>query len=121
MDIIDITVLFRLGVSGTAWWYGPSDALDTEFTAVYRLSRSPVQSWHMITNDITVSMLSNSWMMTWSRYTNISNIINAIIEQDTETYIQSFCLYFSKFANHFDIKVVKMLLHYIMKCHAYSP
>ena len=41
--------------------------------------------------------------------TNIPNNINAIIEQDTKTYIQSFCFYSSMFTNYLTIKVVKML------------
>ena len=51
---------------------------------------------------------------TKSRDTNIPNSINAIIEQDTKTYIQSFCLYSSMFTNYLAIKVVKMLKHSIM-------
>jgi len=52
---------------------------------------------------------------TKSRDTNISNSINAIIEQDTKTYIQSFCLYSSMFTNYLDIKVVKMLKRSIIR------
>jgi len=52
---------------------------------------------------------------TKSRDTNILNSINAIIEQDTKTYIQSFCLYSSMFTNYLDIKVVKMLKRSIIR------
>ena len=48
------------------------------------------------------------------RYTNIPNGINAIIEQDTKTYIQSFYLYSSLFTNYLPIKVVEMLRRSIM-------
>ena len=51
---------------------------------------------------------------TKSRDTIIPNNINAIIEQDTKIYIQSFCLYSSMFTNYLAIKVVKMLKHSIM-------
>ena len=51
---------------------------------------------------------------TKSRDTNIPNNINAIIEQDTKTYIQSFYLYSSLFTNYLPIKVVEMLRRSIM-------
>ena len=51
---------------------------------------------------------------TKSRDTDIPNSINAIIGQDTKTYIQSICLYSSMFINVLAIKVVKMSKRPIM-------
>ena len=49
-----------------------------------------------------------------SKDTNIPNGINAIIEQDTKTYIQSFRMCSCMFRNYLAIKVVKMLKHSII-------
>ena len=55
-----------------------------------------------------------------SRDTNIPNSINAIIEQDNKTYIQSFCLYSSLFTNYLAIKVVKILKRSIITIMTFS-
>jgi len=53
-----------------------------------------------------------------SRDTNIPNSINAIIEKDTKTYIQSFCLFSSLFTNYLALKVLKMLKRSIINVKA---